>query len=222
VLLDEIGDMKPALQAKLLRVLESQQFYRVGGTQPVSVDVRVIAATNKNLEDAVANGEFRQDLYYRLKVIGLRMPALREQREDIPLLARHYLAQFAEEYGKTAKQLTTEAAKVLAAYDWPGNVRELRNVIERLVILEHADVILPEHVPAELRLHTKPNGRSLIALPAEGVALVDVERELVRQAMERAAGNQKNAAELLGLERDALRRRLIKYGYLTPAEISAT
>jgi DNA-binding NtrC family response regulator len=213
VLLDEIGDMKPALQAKLLRVLESRQFYRVGGTQPITVDVRVIAATNRNLAEAIEQNEFRQDLYYRLKVISLRMPALREQREDIPVLARHYLQQFAEEYNKPAKQLTDEAAQVLQAYAWPGNVRELRNVIERLVILEWATEIRPEHLPTELRMRTTAQTRALIELPANGVALVDVERELVRQAMERTDGNQSSAAELLGLERDALRRRLIKYGY---------
>jgi len=222
MLLDEIGDMKPALQAKLLRVLEAREFQRVGGTKPITVDVRVIAATNRNLEEAVERGEFRQDLYYRLKVISLRMPALREQREDIPLLARHYLQQFAEEYGRPTKQLTPEAAKVLQDNDWPGNVRELRNVIERLIILEHADEIRPEHLPAELRLRIKPSGRSFIQLPPDGVALVDVERELVRQAMERAAGSQSQAAELLGIERDALRRRLIKYGYLATAEVNAT
>jgi two-component system, NtrC family, response regulator AtoC len=222
VLLDEIGDMKPLLQAKLLRVLESREFHRIGGTQPVTVDVRIIAATNKNLGKAVASGEFRQDLYYRLKVISLRLPALCEQREDIPVLARHYLQLFAEESGKPVKQLTTEAEKVLQAYDWPGNVRELRNVIERLVILERTDEIRPEHLPGDLRLQTKPHSRSIIQLPADGVALVDVERELIRQAMERAAGRQGQAAELLGLERDALRRRLIKYGYLSATtEINA-
>jgi two-component system, NtrC family, response regulator AtoC len=222
VLLDEIGDMKPALQAKLLRVLESRQFYRIGGVQPISVDVRVIAATNRNLEEAVAHGEFRQDLYYRLKVIALRLPALREQRDEIPVLARHYLQQFAEDYGKPTKRLTPEAAKVLQGYDWPGNVRELRNVIERLIILEHTDEIRPEHLPAELRLQTKPNSRSIVQLPPDGVALSDVERELVRQAMERAAGNQSQAAALLGIERDALRRRLIKYGYLSAtSEVNA-
>ncbi|MCG3146828.1 MAG: Regulatory protein AtoC [Verrucomicrobiae bacterium] len=215
VLLDEIGDMQPILQAKLLRVLESRQFYRIGGTQPITVDVRVIAATNKNLEDAVNHGEFRQDLYYRLKVIAVRMPELRSLAEDIPILARHYLRQFAEEYGKPVKQLAEDAAKVLAAYAWPGNVRELRNVIERLVILEQAPVIGAEQLPADLRRPGKPASRSLIELPATGVALVDVERELVRQAMERAGENQSHAAALLGLERDALRRRLIKYGYLT-------
>ncbi|MGD1019584.1 MAG: sigma-54 dependent transcriptional regulator [Verrucomicrobiia bacterium] len=223
VLLDEVGDMKPALQAKLLRVLESREFQRVGGTQSITVDVRVIAATNKNLEEAVANGEFRQDLYYRLKVISLRMPALREQAEDIPLLAEHYLARFAEEFNKPLKKLSPEAAKALQQYAWPGNVRELRNVIERLVILEHAEVVMPEHLPTELRLGTRSNGHSLIQLPPGGVALTEVERELVYQAMERAGGNQCHAAELLGIERDALRRRLIKYGYLaaTAGEVSA-
>ena len=148
---------------------------------------------------------------------------LREQIEDVPLLAGHYLAQFAEEFNKPVKKLSPEAAKMLQQHNWPGNVRELRNVIERLVILEHADVILPEHLPAELRMGTRPRTRSLIELPAEGVALTDVERELVRQAMERVAGNQSQAAELLGIERDSLRRRLIKYGYLptSTAELSA-
>ncbi|MGD0057937.1 MAG: sigma-54 dependent transcriptional regulator [Verrucomicrobiia bacterium] len=223
VLLDEVGDMKPALQAKLLRILESREFQRVGGTQNISVDVRVVAATNQNLEQAVANGEFRQDLYYRLKVISLRMPSLREQSEDIPLLAEHYLGRFSEEFNKPLKKLSTEAAKALQQYTWPGNVRELRNVMERLVILERAELVLPEHLPAELRLGTRPNSRSLIQLPSDGVALTEVERELVRQAMERAGGNQCHAAELLGIERDALRRRLIKYGYLTATagELSA-
>ena len=222
VLLDEIGDMKPALQAKMLRVLESREFSRIGGTQNITIDVRVIAATNKNLETAVMSGEFRQDLYYRLKVISLRMPALREQPEDIPLLAEHFLVQFAGEFNKPLKKLSPEAAKILQQYTWPGNVRELRNVIERLVILEQAEEVLPEHLPAEMRLGTRPNSRSIVQLPADGVALADVERELVCQAMERAGGNQSQAAELLGIERDALRRRLIKYGYLAAgSEFSA-
>jgi len=223
VLLDEVGDMKPMLQAKLLRVLESREFQRVGGTQSISVDVRVIAATNNNLEQAVANGEFRQDLYYRLKVISLRMPALRDQPEDIPLLAAHYLEQFADEFNKPPKKLSPETAAALQRYAWPGNVRELRNVMERLVILEKTEVVLPEHLPAELLLGTQPNHRSIIQLPPGGVALAQVERELVCQAMQRAGGNQSSAAELLGIERDALRRRLIKYGYLsaTSGELNA-
>jgi two-component system NtrC family response regulator len=213
VLLDEIGEMKPALQAKLLRVLESREFSRLGGTKPITVDVRVIAATNRNLDEAVARGEFRQDLYYRLKVISLQMPALREQREDIPLLARHYLQQIAEEYTKPVQQLADDAAAVLARYDWPGNVRELRNVIERLVILDPQPVIMAAQLPVEIRTGARRNGEFRIELPEGGVALSDVERELVIQAMERSGGNQTRAAELLGIERDALRRRLVKFGY---------
>ena len=214
VLLDEIGDMKPALQAKLLRVLETREFHRIGGTQPITVDVRVIAATNRNLEEAIAAGDFRQDLYYRLKVLSLRMPALREQPEDIPLLADHYLRQFAGEYNRPAKQLSLEAVKALRASQWPGNVRELRNVIERLVIMEADAVIESKHLPPEIRAGVKRTGKWLIELPAAGVALAEVERELVLQAMERSGGNQTRAAELLGIERDALRRRLLKYGFL--------
>ncbi len=214
VLLDEIGDMKPALQAKLLRVLETRTFRRVGGTQDIAVDVRVMASTNKNLEEAVARGEFRQDLFYRLKVISVRMPSLRERAEDARLLAEYFLKQFAEEFKKTPKQLSPEAAEALGRYGWPGNVRELRNAIERLVILEADGVVQPKHLPPEIRAGVKRGGKWLIELPAAGVALAEVERELVLQAMERSGGNQTRAAELLGIERDALRRRLVKYGAL--------
>jgi DNA-binding NtrC family response regulator len=215
ILLDEIGDMKPAMQVKLLRVLETRQFRRVGGTQDIAVDVRVIASTNKNLAEAVARGEFRQDLFYRLKVISVKMPALRDCAEDIPCLAEHFLKSFAEEFNKPPKQLAAQTLAALKRYPWPGNVRELRNAIERLVILEAEDVVLPQHLPPEICAGVKQNGKWLVELPAGGVALEDVERQLVLQAMERAGGNQTHAAELLGIERDALRRRLIKYGYLT-------
>ncbi len=211
LLLDEIGDMKPALQAKLLRVLETRTFRRVGGEKDITVDVRVIASTNKNLLTAVAHGEFRQDLLYRLKVISIHLPALADRREDIPVLAEHFIHQFAAEFGKPVKTLGAAAREALMKYDWPGNVRE------RLVILESAAVIEPAHLPGELRAGTPAAHRPIIELPAGGVPLKDVERELVRQAMERAHQNQTHAAELLGLERDALRRRLIKYGYLEAA-----
>jgi DNA-binding NtrC family response regulator len=215
--------MKPASQAKLLRVLETRQFRRVGGEKDIAVDVRVIASTNKDLTAAVARGEFRQDLYYRLKVIGVRLPTLAERTEDIPVLARHFLAQFAVEFGKPVKQLAEATAEVLSAYDWPGNVRELRNVIERLVILEAEQEILPRHLPPDIASGTAQRSRWLIELPTRGLKIATVERELVRQAMERVGGNQSQAAELLGLERDALRRRLIKYGFLDlPAEENAS
>jgi two-component system, NtrC family, response regulator AtoC len=214
VLLDEIGDMKLAMQVKLLRVLETRQFRRVGGTQDISVDVRVIAATNKDLTTMVGQGEFRQDLYYRLKVISVRMPPLRDCAEDIPKLATHYLKSFAQEFKKPEKQISPAAMAALQQYPWPGNVRELRNVIERAVILESDPVIEPKHLPAEISLGVKRAGRWLFELPAEGIALVNVERELVAQALERCGGNQSRAAALLGIERDALRRRLMKFGIM--------
>jgi DNA-binding NtrC family response regulator len=222
ILLDEIGDMKITLQAKLLRVLETRQFRRVGGSQDISVDVRVITLTNKNLEEAVVRGEFRQDLYYRLKVISVKMPTLADRPRDIALLAEHFLKSFAQEFKKPLKQMSAPALESLRNYPWPGNVRELRNVIERLVILEADQMILVKHLPPEIRAGAKRGGKWIIELPAAGVALVDVERELVLQAMERAGGNQTHAAELLGIERDALRRRLSKYGLLEQTSESSS
>ncbi len=213
LLLDEIGDMKPSMQVKLLRVLETRQFRRVGGTQDISTDVRVIALTNKDLQAAVGKGEFRQDLYYRLKVIPVRMPSLREHADDVAGLAKHFLERFAGEFGKPVKTVAPEALAALQAYAWPGNVRELRNAIERLVILEAAPVVQRQHLPTEIRTGMKLQDQRVVELPAGGVALVDVERELIWQAMARCQGNQTQAAELLGIERDALRRRLVKYGY---------
>ena len=214
ILLDEIGDMKPVMQVKLLRVLETRQFRRVGGTQDISTNVRVIALTNKDLQTAVSKNEFRQDLYYRLKVIPVRMPALREHAGDIPVLVGHFLKHFASEFGKPIKTVAPETLTALQAYAWPGNVRELRNVIERLVILEADLIILLKHLPLEIRAGAKPQDQRVVELPAGGVALADVERELIHQALDRCRGNQSQAAELLGIERDALRRRLVKYGYL--------
>jgi DNA-binding NtrC family response regulator len=214
LLLDEIGDLRPVMQAKLLRVLETRTFRRVGGTQDIAVDVRLVALTNKNLQEAVARGEFRQDLYYRLKVIAVRMPALREHPEDVELVADHFVNRFAREFKKPAKRLSSEAVDLLRQYDWPGNVRELRNVIERIVILEAELVITAQHLPAEIRAGgQRPGGNWAVGLPPDGVTLEDVERQLVMQAMERAGNNQTRAAELLGIERDALRRRLVKYGF---------
>jgi DNA-binding NtrC family response regulator len=213
LLLDEIGDLKPAMQVKLLRVLETRTFRRVGGTQDIDVDVRVIALTNKDLAAAVRRGEFRQDLYYRLKVIAVKMPSLRERTEDIAPLAEHFLERFAEEFKKPRKQLAPQAQQAFQRYSWPGNARELRNAIERLVILEADPVIALDHLPLEIRAGVPSDEPSVITLPAEGITLETVERDLVRQALERTGGNRTRAAELLGIERDALRRRLIKFGF---------
>jgi DNA-binding NtrC family response regulator len=221
VLLDEIGDMKLSMQAKLLRVLETRRFRRVGGEQDISVNVRVIACTNRDLDQMVARGEFRQDLLYRLKVISVRMPSLLDRPEDIPLLARHFLSAFASEFKRPPQTFSKTSEEALMKYSWPGNVRELRNVIERLVILESDTEILPRHLPSEIAAGSSGRdagtGHWVVQLPPGGVALSNVERELVMQAMERTGGNQTQAAQLLGIERDALRRRLIKYGVLEVA-----
>jgi len=213
LLLDEIGDLKPAMQAKLLRVLETRKFRRVGGTQDIAVDVRVIALTNKDMITAVQHGEFRQDLYYRLKVIAVKMPPLRERPTDIVPLAEHFLEHFADEFKKPKKTLSPETRQAITRYPWPGNARELHNAIERVVILEADPIIALDHLPLEIRAGIPTVAPTAVTLPADGIALETVERDLVRQAMERTNGNQTRAADLLGIERDALRRRLIKYGF---------
>ena len=213
--LDEIGEMKPALQPKLLRVLESLTFRRVGGARDLTVDVRIIAATNKKLDAAIEQGEFRRDLLYRLRVIELALPALREHREDIPALAEHFLRQFAARFRKPIARVSAAAAAAMLAYDWPGNVRELRNAIERAVILEETGDLTLAHLPAELRTPpSRPPGLDApdgFTLPPGGTSLERVEESLVRQAIAAAGGNQTHAAQLLDISRDALRYKLKKF-----------
>jgi DNA-binding NtrC family response regulator len=219
VMLDEIGDLPPGGQAKLLRLLENKTFRRVGGVQELHADVRVIAATNVNLEERVSEGRFRADLFFRLNVIRLRMPALREHTEDIPLLAGHFIARFNQQMKRQVMGISAQALSLLTAYRWPGNVRELRNVIERAFILHmNVDEIRPEHLPAEIR-EPSPDKRAaapvvmkLVPPMAEqGIVLEDVERKLILEAMERASGNQSKAARMLGISRDTLRYRLKKH-----------
>jgi len=214
VLLDEIGDLPPGGQAKLLRLLENKTFRRVGGVQELRADVRVLAATNVDLEERVADGRFRADLFFRLNVVRMRMPALREHREDIPILAAHFIARFNLEMKREVRGVAPSAMDVLAAYHWPGNVRELRNVIERAFILHaDADEIRPEHLPAELRRASAPKKPERIVpqVSEQGIVLDEVERRLISEAMERASGNQSRAARLLGISRDTLRYRLKKH-----------
>ncbi len=213
IFLDEIGDMSGGLQAKLLRILEERSFRRVGGTRDISVDVRVIAATNRDLRQAVESGAFRKDLYYRLQVVTITIPPLRARREDIPLLARHFLEYFSREFKKRLPRLSPEAERLLVQYEWPGNVRELRNVVERAMILEDTGDLLPGHLPPEIgRLITSSIAEaSKFQLPEAGVVLEEVEREFVRQALELTHGNQTQAARLLGLTRDELRYRVKKF-----------
>lgn len=217
IFLDEIGDMKPSTQAKLLKVIENKTFKRIGGVKDVSVDIRVIASTNKDIVEAVKNGTFREDLYYRLKVIPIDLPPLRERKEDIRILAKFFIDEFNREFKKEVKGISEETAKAFLSYHWPGNIRELKNVIERAMILENEEYILPEHLPIELlkndiQVRNMPN--SQISIPAGGIDIEQFEKELIRQALEITKWNQTKAAKLLNLTRDALRYRMQKFGFL--------
>ena len=213
--LDEIGEMKLSLQPKILRVLESLTFRRVGGARDITVDVRIVAATNKDLATAVEQGEFRRDLLYRLRVIELTLEPLREHREDIPALAQHFLRQFALKFRRPISRLSESALAAMNDYDWPGNVRELRNAIERSVILEETGELTLAHMPEELRAsRARPAGAASpegFTLPPGGASLERVEESLVRQAIAMADGNQTRAAQLLDISRDALRYKLKKF-----------
>jgi two-component system, NtrC family, response regulator AtoC len=217
VFLDEIGDMEMGMQAKLLRFLEDRTFRRIGGGKVFSVDVRIISATNRELLKAIEEKTFRNDLYYRLQVIPIYIPPLRERREDIIALASHYIEVFSREFNKNIKGISKMAEKMLLEYHWPGNVRELKNVIERALILGNEDMLLLEHLPLEIiAKSSSPTGptSSCFKLPPEGVDIDEVERELIRQALEVADWNQSKAAKKLNLGIDAFRYRMKKFGLL--------
>jgi DNA-binding NtrC family response regulator len=206
--LDEIGEMTPGLQAKLLRFLEEKTFKRVGGLQDIRVDVRVVAATNRNLEEEVRAGKFRQDLFYRLQVMPIVLPPLRERRGDIPRLAAYYIDRYNHEFKKGVRGLSPAAAALLEQYQWPGNIRELRNAIERAMLLADRDLIGPD----DFTTLTRSVAATQFRLPAEGLNLDEVERQLLIQALERAGGNQTQAGQLLGINRDQVRYRIEKFG----------
>jgi DNA-binding NtrC family response regulator len=209
VFLDEIGEMTPGLQAKLLRFLEEKTFKRVGGLADIRVEVRVIAATNRTLEAEVQAGKFREDLFYRLQVMPITLPPLRERAGDIPLLVMYYVDRYNREFRKRVRSVSPEAMALLERYRWPGNVRELRNAIERAMLLMDRER-LEVHDFASL---TRPAGTPLqFQLPPGGVVLEDVERELLVQALDRAHGNQTHAGHLLGINRDQVRYRIEKFG----------
>jgi DNA-binding NtrC family response regulator len=215
VMLDEIGDLPPGGQAKLLRLLENKTFRRVGGVTELRADVRVIAATNVNLQDRVAEGRFRADLFFRLNVVRIVVPALREHEDDVPALCAHFIARFNQELKRTVQGVSAAALDHMKAYAWPGNIRELRNVIERAFILHAAMAeIRPEHLTPEIRKAStvKRHERAAPTVGTEGVVLEDVEKKLIVEAMERSAGNQSKAARMLGVSRDTLRYRLKKHG----------
>jgi len=212
IFLDEVGDMPLGLQAKLLRFLEERTFRRVGGTTELSVDVRVIAATNRSIEDAIEMGEFRSDLMFRLNVIPIYLPPLRERGDDIRLLSQHFVTDFAREFRKPIISVEEAAYEKLYAYAWPGNVRELRNVLERAVLLSRTECIGPDDIVlGPLDAVTSTSGASLV-LPAKGIDLRALENNLIRQALARSNNNQTQAAKLLRLSRDAFRYRLEKLG----------
>ena len=216
VFLDEIGELEIGLQAKLLRVLEEGAFRRVGGLKDLPLDIRIVAASNRNLKQASEAGHFRLDLYFRLSVIQIDIPPLRERGDDILLLTQFYIdAANRKRAGKPLKGLSPETARIFKNYSWVGNVRELRNVIERASILEEGDLVSTEHLPADLLQlgeSVRIDGVSGFILPANGVALENVEFELARQAMERTHGNLTRAAKLLDISRDQLRYKLKKSG----------
>jgi len=212
VFLDEIGEMTPGLQAKLLRFLEERTFKRVGGLNDIRVDVRVVAATNRDLEEEVKAGKFREDLFYRLQVMPVRLPPLRERVGDIRLLVAHYVDRYNREFRKRVRGLQPAAQALLDQYRWPGNVRELRNAIERAMLLADNGLLGVEDFATLSRTTTT----SIFRLPPEGVDLETVERQLVIQALQRADGNQTHAGHLLGINRDQVRYRIEKFGLTKP------
>jgi DNA-binding NtrC family response regulator len=234
--LDEIGELSPVLQAKLLRVLEDQVIRRVGGVRDIQVDARVIAASNRDLEKAVREGQFRRDLWYRLAIINISLPPLREHKEDILPLVDFFIERFNQRFKKSIRGLTDESRKLLLSHDWPGNVRELKNAIERAMILEDEAYLRPQYLPftleekepAELAVleptsfghsgsQELPNGRTVpqLFIPKGGTSLEEIERTMVELALKQADGNQTHAARLLDISRDALRYKLKKFD-LTP------
>jgi DNA-binding NtrC family response regulator len=208
--LDEIGDITPAVQVKLLRVLQERQFERLGGTRPIEVDVRVVAATNRELQQLIAEGDFREDLFYRLNVVPVTLPPLRSRPGDVPLLVAHFL----EKYNAGERTLSDDAMEALVTYQWPGNIRELENTIERILILAHEDEISVQDLPAEVRMGAPvcEVASADMMLPDDGVDLEEVELDLVRQALERAGGSKAKAAKLLGLTPKTMEARMTRLG----------
>jgi two-component system response regulator PilR (NtrC family) len=226
VFLDEIGEMSAVMQVKLLRVLQERKFRRVGGLEEMQADIRVIAATNQDLAKLVADGRFREDLFYRINVIGIHLPPLRERREDIPLVADHFLAKYSEQMGKSINAISHDAMELMQKYDWPGNIRELENTIERAVALESTPTVLPESLPPAVRGEAgrpapssqspSPSSQSgEAALPPSGFDLEahvqEIERGYLAEALKRAGGVQVKAAELLGMSFRSFRYYVKKY-----------
>jgi transcriptional regulator with PAS, ATPase and Fis domain len=211
--LDEIGEIPLMLQAKLLRVLEEQSFRRLGGLKDIKLDLRVVAATNKNLREAVKEGAFRQDLYFRLNVIQILIPPLRDRIEDIVPLTKFFVEHYNRKFKRNIEGVSEASAKLLLSHDWPGNVRELRNAIERAMILEESSLITPPSLPIAI---SRPDSSALavpamVDIPTDGLSLEDNERSLLARALEKTNGNQTQAARLLRITRDTLRYKMKKF-----------
>jgi len=216
VFLDEIAELPPVLQVKLLRAVQEKSFRRIGGSEDIKVDFRIISATHQNLIEKVKNGTFREDLYYRLNVIPIRIPPLRERKEDLPLLTKHFIEKYSREFGKEVKKISAYAMELLMEYEFPGNVRELENIIERSVALETSNIILPENLVISKE---RQKGRAFTVepeIPEGGLdlneALAEVERSLIRKALQKAGGSKKKTAELLRVSYDSLKHRIEKLG----------
>lgn len=223
--LDEIGDVPPPTQVKLLRVLQEREFERLGGTKTLKVDVRLVAATNRDLRAALEQGTFREDLYYRLNVVPINIPPLREHKEDIPALVNHFIRFYAPQAGKTIRGITPEAVKLLMDFHWPGNVRELQNIIERAIALSGGDTIETGDIRFDVSAsrHSAAGAEeSRVPFPPAGMTLDQYEDEIIREALRRANGNKSHAARLLGLSRNALRYRLSKIGVADEPEPGET
>ncbi|HRS82796.1 MAG TPA: sigma-54 dependent transcriptional regulator [Smithellaceae bacterium] len=215
VFLDEIGELPPVLQVKLLRVVQQKTFRRIGGDKDITVDVRIISATNQNLKEKVARGAFREDLYFRLNVIPIHMPPLRERKEDIPLLTRHFIEKYARDFGKEVRTISSYAMELLMEYPFPGNIRELENIIERGVAMEASNIILPENLVLTTDADA-PGGLTELAIPDGGIDLNEelnrIEKRAIEKALQKTRGIKTKAAELLGVTSDSLKYRIEKLG----------
>jgi DNA-binding NtrC family response regulator len=209
LLLDEVGELSLKSQVDFLRVLETKEFRRLGGTKLIKVDTRIIAATNRNLEEAVKQGAFREDLYYRLNVVPIRLPPLREREDDIPLLLDRFLDEFSALHHRPPKDVSREAMRLLRLYAWPGNIRQLRNLIERMVVTVKDPVIQPEHLPGEIQA-SKEDARTMVV--ALGSSLKDIEQEAIRRTLAEVTNHREKAAKLLGISLRALQYKIKEYG----------
>jgi DNA-binding NtrC family response regulator len=216
IFLDEVGELTLPLQVKLLRVLQEREIDKIGNPRPVKVNVRILAASNRNLKNRIADGLFREDLYYRLSVVTIEIPPLRERREDIPLLIQHFLRQLGERYNLTGLSISADAREKLIQYNWPGNVRELQNVMERMVVLTRDGKILFEDLPAEVRQCESRIANILLKLPDEGIDLEEIEKEILLQALEKHGWNQTRAASYLNISRKTLIYRMEKFSLVAP------